>query len=153
VLKHRVSIAIAVFALALVATSSALAFDCIRVSSSLQGLKQSTAKSGNWLLFDLSSGGGLQQSLAGIGIDVTSEQAACASTAYAKSGQPLYFALSIGLAAGENPHAAAGGVLAHNNPNASVLGNGKGIDHLEASGIFPALENAAEACGIPIEEE
>ena len=152
-LKHRLSIAIAVLALALVATSSALAFDCIRVSSSLQGLKQSTAKSGNWLLFDLSSGEGLQQSLAGIGIDVTSEQAACASAAYAKSEQPLYFALGIGLAAGENPHAAAGGVLAHNNPNTSVLGNGKGIDHLEESGIFPALEKAAEACGIPVEEE
>jgi hypothetical protein len=153
VLKHRLSIAIAVLVLALVATSSALAFDCIRVSSSLKGLQQSTAKSGNWLLFDFSSGPALQESLGGIGIDVTSDQAKCASAAYSKSGQPLYFALSIGLAGADNANAAAGGVLAHNNPNHSVLGNGKGIDHLEDSGIFPALEEAAAACGIPVEEE
>jgi hypothetical protein len=151
-LRHRVSIAIAVLVLALVATSSALAFDCIRVSSSLQGLQQST-KSGHWLLFDFSSGEALQQTLAGIGIELTSEQAECASEAYAESGQPLYFALGIGVAGGENVHAAAGGVLAHNNPNVSVLSNGNGIDHLEDSGIFPALEEAAVACGIPVEEE
>jgi hypothetical protein len=151
-LKHRLSIAIAVLVLALAATGSALAFDCIRVSSSLKGLEQST-KSGNWLLFDLSSGEALQQTLAGIGIEVTSEEAACASAAYAESGQPLFFALGIGLAGGENAHAAAGGVLAHNNPNVSVLSDGMGIDHLEDSGIFPALEEAAVTCGIPVEEE
>jgi hypothetical protein len=142
----------AVLVVALVATSSALAFDCIRVSSSLQGLQQST-KSGKWLLFDFSSGEALQQTLAGIGVEITSEQAACASAAYAESGQPLYFALGIGVAGGENEHAAAGGVLAHNNPNDSVLSNGTGIDHLEDSGIFAALEDAAVTCGIPVEEE
>jgi hypothetical protein len=46
---------LAVLALALVGTGSALAFDCIRVSSSAMGLKSST-KSGNWALFDLSTG-------------------------------------------------------------------------------------------------
>jgi hypothetical protein len=45
---------LAVVVLALVGASSAVAFDCIRVSSSLKGLQQST-KSGNWLLFDLST--------------------------------------------------------------------------------------------------
>ena len=69
--------------------------------------------------------------------------------AYAESGQPLYFALGIGVAAGENENASAGGVLAHNNPNTSVLSNGTGIDHFEDS-IVPALEDAAGACGIPV---
>jgi hypothetical protein len=151
-LKQRLAIVVAVLALALLGAGSALAFDCIRVSSSLQGLKQSTM-SGKWLLFDFSSGPALQQTLVQIGIEVTSEDAQCASDAYSESGQPLYFALGIGVAGGENEHAAAGGVLAHNNPNESVLGNGKGIDHLEDSEIFSALEEAAVSCGIPVEEE
>ncbi len=78
------------------------------------------------------------------------EQAACGSAAYAELGQPLYFALGIGVAAGENENASAGGVLAHNNPNTSVLSDGKGIDHFEESGIIPALEAAAVICGIPV---
>jgi hypothetical protein len=45
------------------------------------------------------------------------------------------------------------GVLAHNNPNESVLGNLKGIDHLEDSPIGAALFGAAEECGIPVDEE
>ena len=80
---------------------------------------------------------------------LTDEQAACGSEAYAASGQPLFFALGIGVAGGENENASAGGVLAHNNPNTSVLSNGKGIDHFEDS-IVPALEAAAATCGIPV---
>ena len=148
-MKRRLSVGLAVLVLALAGAGSALAFDCIRVSSSLQGLQQST-KSGNWLLFDLSTPDAFQASLAGIGVDLTDEQAECGSDAYAESGQPLYFAIGIGVAAGENTNASAGGVLAHNNPNATVLGNGKGIDHLENSGIFPALEAAAVTCGVPV---
>jgi hypothetical protein len=45
------------------------------------------------------------------------------------------------------------GVLAHNNPNESVLGNLKGIDHLEESPIGAALFGAASQCGIPVDEE
>jgi hypothetical protein len=41
-------------------------------------------------------------------------------------------------------------VLAHNNPNTSVLSNGQGIDHFEESGIIPALMAAAETCHIPV---
>jgi hypothetical protein len=148
--KKRLSVVFAVLALSLAVAGSALAFDCIRVSSSLQGLKQST-KSGNWLLFDLSSAAGIQQTFAEEGF--TDEQAACLSDAYKESGQPLYFALGIGVAGGENENAAAGGVLAHNNPNDSLLGNGKGIDHFEDSLIFPALLEAAAACNIPVDEE
>jgi hypothetical protein len=40
--KQRLTLVLAVLALALVGTGSALAFDCIRVSSSLTGLEQST---------------------------------------------------------------------------------------------------------------
>ena len=62
--KQRVLTGLAVLVLALVGASSALAFDCIRVSSSLKGVQQST-KSGNWLLFDLSTPAAFQESLTG----------------------------------------------------------------------------------------
>jgi hypothetical protein len=146
--KQRFGLVLAVLALALVGTGSALAFDCIRVSSSLTGLQQST-KSGHWALFNLSSGAALQQSLAALGEAITSEQADCASDAYKAAGEdlPLYFALGLGVA-GPN------GVLAHNNPNdESVLANLRGIDHLEDSPIGAALFGAAEGCGIPVDDE
>ena len=148
-MKQRLSAVFAVLVLGLAVAGSAVAFDCIRVSSSLKGLQQST-KTGNWLLFDLSSPEALQQTLAEIGVEVTDDQAACLSDAYADSGKPLYFALGIGVAGGENENASAGGVLAYNNPNTSVLSNGTGIDHFEDSGIIPALEAAAVTCGIPV---
>lgn len=147
-MKTRVLVGLAVVVLALVGASSAVAFDCIRVSSSLKGLQQST-KSGNWLLFDLSTPDAFQEALTEFGVVLTDEQAACGSEAYAESGQPLYFALGIGVAGGGNENAGAGGVLAHNNPNSSVLSNGTGIDHFEES-IIPALEAAAVTCGIPV---
>jgi hypothetical protein len=34
-----------------------------------------------------------------------------------------------------------------------TTGDGKGIDHLEASAILPAVFAAAEACGIELSEE
>jgi hypothetical protein len=68
------------------------------------------------------------------------------------TGQPLYFAIGIGVAAGENPTAAAGGVIAHNNKNDGVLGNGTGIDHLENSPIVGAFLGAAAGCGVTIPE-
>jgi hypothetical protein len=148
-MKKRLSVGLTVLVLALVGAGSAFGFDCIRVSSSLQGLQQS-AKSGNWLVFDLSTPDAFQESLSQFGVVLTDEQAECGSEAYAESGQPLYFALGIGVAAGENENASASGVLAHNNPNTSVLSNGKGIDHFEESGIIPALEAAAASCGIPV---
>ena len=145
-MKRRLTVLFAVLALGLVGTGSALAFDCIRVSASAKGLQQST-KSGNWALFDLSSGAALQQSLAALGEEITLEQGNCASAAYKAAGEdlPLHFALGIGVA-GKN------GVLAHNNPNESVLGNLKGIDHLEVSPIGGALFGAAAQCGIPVDE-
>jgi hypothetical protein len=145
--KQRLTVLFAVLALALVGTGSALAFDCIRVSASAKGLQQST-KSGKWGLFDLSSGAALQQSLAGLGEEITIDQGNCASAAYKAAGDdlPLHFALGLGVA-GRN------GVLAHNNPNESVLANLKGIDHLEDSPIGAALFGAAVQCGIPVDEE
>ena len=151
-MKHRFSALLALAVVSLTITGSAFAFDCIRVSSSPQGLVSST-RSGKWLLFDLSSGPALQQTLAGGGLTLTDEQAACVADAYATTGQPLFFALGNGVAGGNNPNSAAGGVLAHNNPNDSVLGNGKGIDHLDDSPILPALFGAAEGCGVSIPME
>jgi hypothetical protein len=143
-MRHRfAAVAVAVVA-SLAVTGSAVAFDCVRVSSSLQGLQQST-RSGNWLLFDLSSADGVQKTFATVGEAVPSTaQAQCFASAYAASGQPLYFALGIGVA-GPN------GVLAHRNAN--TTGDGKGIDQLERSGILPAIFAAAEACGIELSEE
>jgi hypothetical protein len=156
-MKHRLLAVVAVFVLALTVTTSAFAFDCIRVSSSLQGLRQST-QTGNWTLFDFSSAAGVQSTLANIGQTVTPEQAACAAAAYAQSGQPRYFALGTGVAGGkkdstssQGARAQAGefGVIAWHNPNDSVLANGHGIDHLDDSPILGALADAAGACGIP----
>jgi hypothetical protein len=152
-MKHRFSALFALVLVSLTITGSAFAFDCIRVSSSHQGLVQST-QSGKWLLFDLSSGPALQQTLGGAaGLSLTDEQAACIADAYAATGQPLYFALGTGVAGGNNPNSAAGGVIAHNNPNTGVLGNGKGIDHLDDSPILPALFGSAESCGVSIPME
>jgi hypothetical protein len=137
--RHRLAVAAGVLLSALTLTGTAAAFDCIRVSTSLQGLEQST-RSGNWLLFDLSSVEGLQRTLETIGEPVpTDDQAACFVSAYAASEQPRYFAIGLGVA-GPN------GVLAWRNVRA--MADGKGIDHLEASGIVGAVDAAQEACGI-----
>ncbi|HEY5660904.1 MAG TPA: hypothetical protein VIR59_08970 [Gaiellaceae bacterium] len=141
-MKLRVSALLALVLAALAFTGSALAFDCIRVSSSLQGLQQST-RSGKWALFNLSSGPALQQSLAALGEDVDGATAACVSSEYLASGLSPYFALGFGVA-GPN------GVLAHNNPNDTVLGDLRGIDHLDDSPIGAALFGAAADCGLPV---
>jgi hypothetical protein len=148
-MRHRFAIGVAVLALGLVGVGSAAAHDCIRVSASLQGLKQST-KSGNWLLFDLSTPQAAKDTFAGISegtIVLTNQQAACFVNAYAATGQPRFWALGIGVAGGEH---GGPGVLAHHNKNTSVLGNNKGIDHFENSGTIPALFAAADGCGIDL---
>jgi hypothetical protein len=140
-MRHRLGALAALFVLALAVTGSAFAFDCIRVSSSLQSLKNST-KSGNWALFDLSSGASAKETLQVVGVDLTDSQAQCVSEHYRASGLKPYFALGFGVA-GPN------GVLAGHNPNVSVLSNLKGIDHLEDSPVGAALFGAAAVCGIP----
>jgi hypothetical protein len=140
-MKHRLLALFALLVAALALTGSAFAFDCIRVSSSLQGLQQST-RSGNWALFNLSSAATVQQTLANLGEDISTAQAECLASHYAATHQPLYFALGFGVA-GPN------GVLAHNNPNSNVLGDLKGIDHLDDSPIGAALFGSAAACGVP----
>jgi hypothetical protein len=140
---YRVSIVMAALLASLALASTAAAFDCIRVSSSLEGLQQST-RSGNWLLFDVSSVEGVQQTFASIGEQVpTAGQAQCLVSTYATSEQPRFFALGIGVA-GPN------GVLAHRNSN--TTGDGKGIDHFESSPILPALLTAIDACGIEVSD-
>ena len=65
------------------------------------------------------------------------------ATEYAKAKLPLSFALGISDV-GQN------GVRAHNNKNTDVLGNNKGMDHLEDSSVVPALFAAGEVCGVEI---
>jgi hypothetical protein len=145
-MRHRLTALVAGCVAALVLTGSALAYDCIRVSSSLQGLQAST-KSGKWLLLDFSTTAGTQRTFATVvEAEITTAEATCFSTEYAKANKPLFFAIGIGVA-GPN------GVLAFANPNAKVLSDGKGVDQLEVSGIFPAFLGAAMACGIEIPED
>lgn len=139
-MRHRLLALLALLIAALALAGSAFAFDCIRVSSSLQGLQQST-RSGNWLLFNLSSPAAVQQTAASLGETVTIEQASCVATAYAQSGLSPYFALGVGVA-GPN------GVLAGHNKNESLLANLKGIDHLEDSPVGAALFGALGQCGL-----
>ena len=96
-MRYRLAAVATVVVAALAFAGSALAFDRIRVSSSLQGLQQST-KSGNWLLFDFSSAGAVQRTFANLEEDITAEEAACFAEVYAESGEPLYFALGQGVA-------------------------------------------------------
>jgi hypothetical protein len=160
-MRHRFAALLALLALALAITGSAMAFDCIRVSSSLQGLQQST-KSGYWLLFDLSSQEGVQQTFENVfEAQLSDEDAECLATAYAQSGQPLYFALGIGVAGGKKETFPAHGARAAGegfgviawHANEVVLGDGNGIDHIEDGGIVPALFGAAQGCGITLPDE
>ena len=145
-MRHRLTAVLAAGIAALTLAGSAFAFDCIRVSSSLQGLEAST-KSGKWLLLDFSTATGAQRTFATvIEQEITAAQAACFVAEYAKAKQPRFFAIGIGVA-GPN------GVLAHLNPNTKVLSDGRGGDQLEVSGIFPAFVGASLACGIPLEGE
>ena len=142
-MKRRMFAVLAIAASSLFAATTAYGHDCIRVSSSHQGLVSSTSHGGRWLLLDFSSVSATTQTLATIEVSATPEQIACFVDAYAQTGQPQFFALGIGIA-GPN------GVLAHNNPNDRVLSDGHGIDHLDDSPIFPAIFASASGCGIDI---
>ncbi len=141
-IRQRLSVLTAVGVVSLAVASSAGAFDCIRVSSSLQGLQQST-RSGNWLLFDVSSVGGVQRTFELLEDPAPSDaQAQCFVSRYAASGQPSFFALGIGVAGPK-------GILAFRNERAA-MGDGKGIDQLESSGIPAAYLAAVETCDIEV---
>lgn len=144
-MKHRLVMAVVVVVAALAVSGSALAFDCMRVSGSLQGLQKSTT-GGNWLYFDMTpGGGGIAELLDHFEVDVTAAQLACLQAAYSASDDaPKYFALGIGVAGGGTGHGT--GVLAHNAPD-SVLTNGTGIDHLDDT-VVPVLLAAAPGCGV-----
>ena len=113
-MRNRLVLFLGIVAAALVISGSALAFDCMRVSSSMQGLEQST-KSGNWLSFDMTpGGGGVAEVLAFFEVPVTPAQLACFQTAYDNSTAPKFFALGIGVAGGRTGHGT--GVLATTHP-------------------------------------
>ncbi|MDX6479726.1 MAG: hypothetical protein QOG85_236, partial [Gaiellaceae bacterium] len=56
-MKHRFAVLAGVAVLALSLTGVASAFDCMRVSSSPQGLQHSASQSGTWLYFNMTDGG------------------------------------------------------------------------------------------------
>lgn len=160
-MRHRLPLLATVVALVLATGGTAYGFHCIRVSSSLQGLQQST-KSGNWLLFNFGSASGVADTFADVfEFPLTSQQAGCLATEYAKSGQPKYFALGIGVAGGKKETTTSNGaradgegfgVLAWNNKNEDVLSDGNGVDHIDKSPIFGALFGAAATCGVQLPE-
>ena len=147
-MKHRFAVVIGVAVVALTVTSSALAFDCMRVSSSPKGLQQSASNSGNWLYFNMTVGGnGIPEILGFFGLPTDPGTVACFQAAYdagvvANQKLPLYFALGIGVAGGNTN---GPGVLAHNNPNSRVLSNGTGIEHFDDT-VLPVLLAAAPGC-------
>ena len=147
-MKHRFAVFVGVAVVALILASSALAFDCMRVSSSAKGLQQSAGNSGMWLYFDMTDGGnGVPQILEFFGAPTDPATVACFQSAYdaavaANPVLPLYFALGFGVAGGKTN---GPGVIAHNNPNANVLSNGTGIDHFDDT-VQPVFEAAAGGC-------
>lgn len=138
-MKHRFALFIGVAVIALTVTSSALAFDCMRVSSSASGLQHSTSNSGMWLYFDMTDGGGgiaeIVDFFQGDPSWVPCLQAAYDQAVKADPTLPLYFALGTGVAGGKTN---GPGVLAHRNPNDRVLMNGTGIDHFDDT-VLPVL--------------
>lgn len=144
--KKRIVAGLAAIVAALTIVAAAAANDCIRVSGSYQGLVNST-KSGNWLLFDLSSTSGVDNSI-GQFFPLQDGQDECIVATYGSYGLPPYFALGIGIAGTDN---GGPGVLAWHNKNEQLFGNLKGIDHLDASPIGLGLRNSILACtGIDI---
>ena len=147
-MKHRLALFIGVAVVALTLTSSAFAFDCMRVSSSASGLQHSASSSGMWIYFDMTdSGNGVTEILDFFGVDPST--APCFQAAYdqavaANPKLPLYFALGNGVAGGNKN---GPGVLAHNNKNDGVLMNGTGIDHFDDS-VLPVFLAAAPGCGV-----
>ena len=145
-MKHRVALLVGVAVVALAVTSSAFAFDCMRVSSSAKGLQQSADNSGRWLYFDMTNGGGGVAEIVDF-FGLPSSTVACFQAAYnaavaSNSLLPKYFALGIGVA-GSNTNGP--GVLAHNNPNSRVLSNGTGIEHFDDT-VLPVFLAAAPGC-------
>jgi len=60
----------------------------------------------------------------------------------------------VGVAGGRNDENPEGfGVLAWHNPNEDLLGNLRGIDHLEDSPVGAALFGSLAACGIDAGED
>ena len=141
-MKRRFVLGLGVVAVALVMSGSALAFDCMRVSSSPQGLRQSTT-SGNWLYFDMTQGGGgVAQVLTFFGVPYDNTVLTCFQTAYSASSAPKYFALGTGVAGGKTGNGP--GVIAHQAP-AKVLANGTGIEHFDDT-VLPVFLAAAGVC-------
>jgi hypothetical protein len=147
-MKHRFALFVGVAVVALTLTSSALAFDCMRVSASAQGLQHSATNSGMWLYFDMTDGGnGVPQILGFFGLPTDSGTVTCFQGAYdaavaANPKLPWHFALGTGVAGGKTN---GPGVLAHNNPNDRVLSNGTGIEHFDDT-VLPVFLDAAPSC-------
>jgi hypothetical protein len=137
-MKRKYLVASAVAAAIVLAAGPAFAFDCVRVSSSTNGLVNSQ-KSGHWEYISVE---GFTAETVASGL-WTAEQGECVLEGYLATGQPTEFAVGLFVANGQ------GGVIAGNNPDKKgVLSDGKGIDHLEA-GILPALFGVLEECGAP----
>src|SRR5262249_31983311 len=101
-MKHRFALLVGGAVDAVTVTSSALAFDCMRVSSSKQGLQQSASNSGKWLYFDMTDGGGGVAEIVDF-FGLPSSSVPCFQAAYdaAVASNPLlpkYFALGFGIA-------------------------------------------------------
>lgn len=133
-MKRRLAVlaACAAAGAVLLGTAPAQAWDCIRVSGSMQGLQNST-RSGNWeyLTIDDLVAGAMEE-----GMITSQAQADCVLAAWAAAGEPSYFAIGTGVA-GARGAMRSGHIsdadffeLAKNAP-ANVMVDGHGVDHLD----------------------
>lgn len=121
----------AIGAFAFAAASPAYAYDCIRVSSSPQGLQHSSAN-GQWIYLTIDNllQGGVDEGF------ITAAQVPCLKAEWTRLGEPTAFDIGGGVAgakgAQQSGHISDADFfeLAKNAP-LKVVVNGKGVDHLD----------------------
>ena len=153
-MKRRLSVGLAVVVLALAGAGSAFAFDCIRVSSSLQGLQAVDGEVRQLAAVRSQQRRGATASLAGIGIDVTERAGSVRKRRLRQVGTAALLRARHRPRRGGEPSCGGGRRARAQQPQHFGARQRQGHrPPRRESGIFPALEEAAEACGIPVEEE
>jgi len=114
-----------------------MAHECYIASRPWRGNLMSGTNSQAWFMVDLN-----QEFAAEVDAgQITSADASCLITQLTANGVPLQFTVHVKGANGQD------GVLADNNPNTSLVSNGKGVDHFfDVYG--QAIGASFAACGV-----
>lgn len=129
--RRAMTVVAAMGAFGVAAASPAYAYDCIRVSSSPQGLQHSSAN-GQWIYLAIDDllQGGVDEGF------ISAGQVPCLKAAWTQLGEPTAFDIGGGVAgakgAQQSGHISDADFfeLAKNAP-LKVVVNGKGVDHLD----------------------